>query len=171
MTTRALPAALSALFMAALPGSAAVADENDFLQSLSGNWQGSGQVRLRPDAQPMNVSCTLNSRTDGEEISMQGACRSKVVFTRRIGADLQADGTRYTGSYVGSVRGPARLSGSRYGDTLNLQVTWPARQSARRTARMQVASLGGGRMRLVTSEAHPTTGAQVVTAQIEFSRK
>ncbi|MGO4833851.1 hypothetical protein AB4144_16430, partial [Rhizobiaceae sp. 2RAB30] len=92
MTTRALPAALSALFMAALTGSAAVADENEFLKTLSGNWQGSGQVRLRPDAQPMNVSCTLNSRADGEEISMQGACRSKVIFTRRIGADLQADG-------------------------------------------------------------------------------
>lgn len=167
MTARALPA----LFMAAFSGSVAVADENDFLRTLSGNWQGSGQIRLRPDAQPMNVSCTLDSRADGEEISMQGACRAKVVFSRRIGADLQAVGARYTGSYVGSTRGPARLSGARDGDTLDLRVTWPARDTAGRTARMQVASLGSGRMRLVTSEAHPKTGERIVTAQIEFSRK
>lgn len=167
MTPRAFPV----LFIAAFTGSAAVADENKFLQTLSGNWQGSGKVRLRPDTQPMNVSCTLDSRAYGEEVRMHGTCRAKVVFTRRIGADLQADGARYTGSYVGSTRGPARLSGSRNGDMLDLQITWPAREAARRTARMQVASLGGGRMRLVTSEAHPKTGEQVVTAQIEFRRK
>lgn len=167
MIGRALPI----VFIAALTGTEVAADENDFLRTLSGNWQGSGQVRLRPDAQPMNVSCTLDSKADGEEISMQGACRAKVVFARRIGADLQADGARYSGTYVGSVRGPARLSGSRDGDTLNLQVTWPAREATQRSARMQVASLGEGRMRLVTSEAHPTTGEQVVTARIEFSRK
>ncbi|WP_202305626.1 hypothetical protein [Mesorhizobium sp. L-8-10] len=157
--------------MASLTGSSAIADESDFLQTLSGNWQGTGQVRLKPDAQPMHVSCTLDSRADGEEISMQGACRANVVFSRRIGADLQAQGARYTGSYVGSIRGPATLSGSRNGGTLDLRIRWPARNDTGRTARMQVASLGSGRMRLVTSESHPRSGERIVTARIEFSRK
>lgn len=162
---------LSVLLLAIFPNSAAVADEKDFLQTLSGNWRGTGQVRLRPEAQLMHVSCTLDSRSNDAEINMDGTCRAKVVFSRRIGADLQAEGRRYTGSYVGSTRGPARLSGTRSGSTLNLQVRWPEKQSAARVASMQVASLGTGRMRLTTMEAHPQTGQQVVTAQIEFSRK
>jgi hypothetical protein len=162
---------LPVLFLAMVTNSAAFADEEDFLQTLSGNWQGTGQVRLRPEAQPMNVSCTLDSRSNGAEINMDGACRAKVVFSRRIGADLQADGRRYTGSYIGSTRGPARLSGTRSGSTLNLQIRWPRKQSAARVASMQVASLGTGRMRLTTLETHPRTGKQVVTAQIEFSRQ
>ena len=35
---------------------------------------------------------------------------------------------------------------------------------------MQVASLGTGRMRLVTVETLAETGEKVITAQIEFSR-
>lgn len=165
--TKALPV----LFLAVLTSSAAVAGEEDFLQTLSGNWQGTGQVRLKPEAQPMNVSCTLDTKASGAELNMDGACRAKVLLSRRIGADLQAEGARYTGSYVGSTRGPARLSGRRSGSTLNLQVTWPKQEAAARVASMQVASLGAGRMRLTTSETHPQTGEQVVTAQIEFRRK
>lgn len=164
---RALPALLLAVFVS----SPTMADEKDFLESLSGNWRGTGQVRLKPEARPMSVSCSLDSRASGTALNMDGACRAKVVFSRRIGADIQARGTRYTGSYIGSTRGAARLSGTRTGRTLNLRVRWPGKEAGPRVASMQVASLGTGRMRLVTLEPHPQTGKQVVTAQIEFSRK
>lgn len=157
----------SALLLTALPLSQASADETGFLRDLAGNWQGSGQVRLTPDASPMNVSCTLDSQASEAAINMDGACRALAVFSRRIGADLKANGPRYTGSYVGSRRGTAQLSGTRSGRTLNLRVKWPGTQ----TASMQVASLGSDRMRLVTREPHPQTGEQVVTAQIDFSRR
>ena len=158
---------LPAVFMAILTASSAIADEKAFLEALSGNWRGSGQVRMKPESAPVNVSCNLDSRTQGgTALSMDGACRAKAVFSRQIGADLQAKGTRYTGSYVGANRGAARLSGTRSGETLNLQVKWPDK-----VAKMQVASLGEGRMRLTTIEKHAETGEQVVTAQIEFSRK
>ena len=114
----------------------------------------------------MKVSCSLDSRAQGAALSMDGACRAKAVFSRRIGADLQTKGTRYTGSYVGARRGAARLNGTRSGDTINLQVKWPDK-----VASMQVASLGAGRMRLTTIETNAQTGAPVVTARIEFSRK
>jgi len=160
-----------ATLMAIFTVSAANADETDFLETLSGDWQGSGYVRLKPDTKPMTVSCSLDSRASGSALNMDGACRAKVVFSRRIGADLQATGKRYTGSYIGSRRGTARLSGTRSGNTLNLQVKWPDRGSGPREASMQVASLGTGRMRLVTVETHPQTGKQVVTSRIDFSRR
>lgn len=157
----------SALLLAALPLSQAFADETTFLRDLAGTWRGSGQVRLTPDAKPMKVSCSLDSQTNGAAINMDGACRALAVFSRKIGADLKANGARYTGSYVGSRRGTAQLSGTRSGRTLNLQVRWPGT----RNASMQVASLSDDRMRLVTREPHPETGEQVVTAQIDFSRR
>ncbi|HWK67962.1 MAG TPA: hypothetical protein VNS34_23815 [Rhizobiaceae bacterium] len=157
----------SALLLMALPLSPAAADESGFLRDLAGNWQGSGQVRLNPGSKPMKVSCTLDSQASGTTINMDGACRALAVFSRKIGADLKANGPRYTGSYVGSRRGTARLSGTRSGRTLNLQVKWPGT----REASMQVASLGSDRMRLVTREPHPQTGQQVVTAEIDFNRK
>lgn len=158
----------SAVLLAALPLSHGFADETGFLKDLSGNWQGSGQVRLTPDAKPMSVSCTLDSRANGSAINMDGACRALAIFSRKIGADLKTNGASYTGSYVGSRRGTGQLSGTRSGHTLNLSLKWPGT----RQASMQVASLNGGdRMRLVTREPHPQTGQQVVTAQIDFSRK
>ena len=157
---------LPVLLVAIFPISAAGADEKDFLENLSGSWSGSGHVRLRPDSTPVTVSCNLDSRSNGSVLNMDGACRAKAVFSRRIGVDLQVKGTRYVGSYVGARRGAARLSGTRSGGTLNLQVQWPDR-----VASMHVASLGTGRMRLVTMETHAQTGKRVTTAQIEFSRK
>jgi hypothetical protein len=65
-----------------------------------------------------------------------------------------------------SVRGVAPVAFRASGGTLNLQVRWPDR-----VASMHVASLGMGRMRLVTVETHAQTGKRVTTAQIEFSRK
>lgn len=159
-------AIVSALLLVALPSQAS-ADETGFLRDLAGNWQGSGQVRLTPDAKPMKVSCSLDSQASASAINMDGACRALAVFSRKIGADLKANGASYTGSYVGSRRGTAQLSGKRSGRTLNLQVKWPGTKEAS----MQVASLSNDRMRLVTREPHPETGEQVVTAQIDFSRK
>ena len=114
----------------------------------------------------MTVSCNLDSRTNGSALDMDGACRAKAVFSRRIGVDLKAKGTRYVGSYIGATRGAGRLSGTRAGGTLNLQVRWPDRM-----ATMQVASLGTGRMRLVTVETLLRPARRSSTAQIEFSRK
>ncbi|MDR7220169.1 hypothetical protein [Aminobacter aminovorans] len=162
--------AITALLLAVFPFSAAIADETVFLDTLSGNWHGSGQVRLNPGAVPLAVSCSLDSRADGAALNLAGACRAKVVFSRRIGVDLRANGTRYTGSYVGSRRGAARLVGTRTGATLNLQIIWPDKGTSSRVASMRLASVGTGHMQIVTIEPHPQTGEQVITAKIELTR-
>ena len=123
-------------------------------------------MRLRPDSTPVKVSCNLDSRSNGSVLNMDGACRAKAVFSRRIGVDLKVKGTRYAGSYIGASRGAARLSGTRSGGTLNLQVKWPDR-----LASMHVASLGTGRMRLVTVETNRSNRREGHDAKIEFSRK
>lgn len=162
--------ALLAIPLALMSLSAAVVAEKDFLQTLSGRWQGSGQVRLRPDTAPVPVVCTLRSRSKGASLNLDGNCRAKIVFSRRIGVDLRAEGSRYSGTYVGSRRGAASLAGRRSGDTLNLQVNWPDRGSGGRVATMQVASRSAGELRIVTIERHPQSGNRVVTADIAFSR-
>lgn len=165
-----MTSAIMALILAMFTVSAAIADEKAFLETLSGSWHGGGQVRLKPGAVPLAVSCSLDSRADGAALNLDGACRAKVVFSRRIGVDLQANGGRYTGSYVGSRRGAARLVGTRTGDTLNLQILWPDKGSGSRVASMRLASVGTGHMRIVTIEPHPQSGEKVVTATIELTR-
>ena len=163
--------ALLALPLAALALSATPGKETDFLQSLSGNWQGTGEVRLRPDTSSVSVRCSLNSHTVGSVLNLDGTCRANVILSRHIGIDLRAKGSNYTGSYVGSTRGAASLSGRRNGDTLNLQIKWPDRGSGPRVASMQLASSRPGEMRVITTERHPRTGARIVTASIDFSRQ
>lgn len=153
--------------------SAATANEADFLQELSGSWSGEGEVRLRPTSNPMGVSCSLDSQANGTALSMDGSCSAMAIFSRQIGAELAADGSSYTGTYIGSARGPAELAGSRSGDTIRLALQWPDGGSGEgpRAASMQVEALGEDRMRLVTVEEHPETGEEVVTAQIDFTRR
>lgn len=149
----------------------AAASEAEFLRSLEGSWNGRGEVRMRPDSRLVSVSCSLDTEAEGEALTMDGSCRTMVVFSRRIGADLRADGVRYRGSYTGSPRGTATLAGTRAGGTIVLDVLWPGGAAGTPPATMQVASLGEGRMRLVTVEPHPETGENVVTARLEFSRR
>lgn len=161
--------ALCLASIAAMPFAAPLqASEADFLQQLAGDWTGGGQVRLRPTSEPMNVSCSLQSEANGASLSMDGTCRAMAIFSRAIGAQLQTQGSSYSGTYVGSNRGPASLSGSRAGNRIELDLAWP---NTGREADMQVETLGEGAMRLVTLEAHPETGERIVTAQLEFTRR
>jgi hypothetical protein len=162
--------ALLALPLAMLVLSATSIKEENFLQSLVGSWQGAGRVRLNPTVGAVPVTCTLNSHSTGTTLTLDGNCRARIVFSRRIGVDLRAQGSTYTGSYTGSKRGAARLLGKRSGDTLSLQIKWPDHGEGARVASMQLSSARLGEMRIVTTEQHPQTGARVVTANIEFSR-
>ena len=76
--------------------SAAIANEKDFLDSISRNWRASGQERMKPGAMPLAVSCSLESDPDGAALNLYGACRTKIMFSGRIRVDLRANETRYT---------------------------------------------------------------------------
>lgn len=161
--------ALSALVVAAAMAAAmpAQASEAEFLEMLEGSWAGSGSIRLKPDHDPVSVRCELSSDAAGSGLTMDGHCSAMIVMSRAIGADLSVDGATYSGTYTGSPRGPASLSGNRSGDTINLAVAWP---EAGREASMQLSSSDDA-LQIVTTEAHPETGKRVVTAQLSFERR
>jgi len=54
-----MTSAIMVLILAMFTVSAAIADEKAFLETLSGSWHGGGQVRLKPGAVPLAVSCSL----------------------------------------------------------------------------------------------------------------
>ena len=83
---------LAAIAVAAPSVAFAQSSESDFLQRLEGDWSGSGQVRLKPESEPVKVSCSLDSTARGPAVSMAGDCRAMAVFSRQIGAELQASG-------------------------------------------------------------------------------
>jgi hypothetical protein len=143
------------------------ASEAEFLETLEGNWSGGGSIRLKPEQNPVNVNCELASDAAAASLSMSGSCSAMIVMSRAIGADLTVNGASYSGTYIGSPRGPASLSGNRNGDTVSLAVAWP---ETGREASMELSSTGNA-LQIVTTEAHPETGEQVVTAQLSFERQ
>ncbi|MCO6390445.1 hypothetical protein GTW25_05315 [Aliihoeflea aestuarii] len=159
-----LPALLTAVSIFAMP---VAASEADFLQTLAGEWSGGGQIRLKPEDGPVDVTCELSSTTSADAVSMRGTCSALIIMSREIGADLSVDGTSYSGTYTGSIHGPANLAGTRDGDTINLSVSWP---ESGREAAMSLSATGNS-LQIVTREAHPETQEQIVTSQLSFQRQ
>ena len=93
-----------------------------------------------------------------------------LIVSRAIGADLKANGTKYSGSYVGAGTGTAGLSGSRSGNAINLGIRWAKEVNGDRKARMTVEKVGENGMKLTTVDVDPETGKSVVTSQINLSR-
>ena len=158
--------AASMLFAA----SAAQATEAAFLESLDGNWSGKGTVKVRTDSSPVNVTCKFDSDATETSLSLDGNCRGLVIVSRAIGADLKANGSKYSGSYVGAGTGTAGLSGSRSGNAINLGIAWAKDVNGDRKAQMTVEKVGDNGMKLTTVDVDPETGKRVVTSAITLAR-
>lgn len=148
----------------------AEADERPFLESLKGSWTGKGTVTTRIGASPTNVSCSFNSSASGTSLSMDGTCRGFVVIQRAISANLNANGGRYSGTYLGPSGRPSSLSGSRQGDAINLNVRWSRDINGDRVANMTIQKVGSTGLRLRTTDKDPSTGKTVVTSDINLTR-
>ena len=154
----------------ALTASAAQANEAEFLNSLEGSWSGKGTVKVRTNSSPVNVSCSFDSDASDTSLSLDGKCRGMIIISRAIGADLKANGTKYSGSYTGAGTGTAGLSGSRNGNAINLGIKWAKEVNGDRTAQMTVEKVGDNGMKLTTIDEDPETGKSVVTSQINLRR-
>jgi len=155
---------------ASLMASQALADESQFLSSLSGSWKGSGTVTTRIGSRPVNVNCTFQSNASGPSLKMNGTCRGFVVVRRAISADLTANGNRYRGNYVGPSGRPSALSGSRSGNSINLTIRWTRDINGDRTAAMTITKLGSNGLRLRTTDRDGPGGKTVVTSDIRLTR-
>lgn len=149
----------------------ATAGEEQFLASLKGQYEGKGQVRLRTNRGPINVTCSFGSTATANTLSLDGKCRGLVVVSRAIGAELTRRGSSYKGSYIGAGSGPATLSGKRNGNALNLTIRWAKEINGDRNAQLSVAKSGSRGLTLTTTDEDPASGKAVVTSKIVLHRK
>jgi hypothetical protein len=92
------------------------------------------------------------------------------VVRRAVSANIKANGTKYSGTYVGPSGRPSSLSGSRTGSSINFAVRWSREVNGDRTAQMTLQRIGNTGLRLRTIDKDPKTGRNVVTSDIQLSR-
>ncbi|WP_028754204.1 hypothetical protein [Rhizobium leucaenae] len=148
----------------------AAANESNFLQSLQGNWTGKGTVIRRIGTSPINVACSFAVTATGPSLSMRGNCRSFLIISRAISADLRVNGARYSGVYVGPAGGRSGLSGERQGNTIDLTVHWAKEVNGDRAANMAIQKIGSNSLDLRTIDRDPKTGKSVITSDITLRR-
>lgn len=148
----------------------AAANDAEFLETLDGQWSGTGSVKVRTNQPTVNVSCRFATDTSATSLSLDGTCTGLLVVSRAIKADLKANGTSYSGSYVGAASGTAGLSGKRNGEAINLGIRWAKEINGDRAARMTVEKVGENGLRLTTVDKDPETGKSMVTSRIDLKR-
>jgi hypothetical protein len=144
-----------------------------FHERFAGQWQGTGTVQRSVDPAPRRVSCGVAGQASERQIAIGGTCRAAVIVTREIAANLTYDPAtgRYVGTYVGSQAGPARLEGTRSGDTLHLQVTYARPVGVDANARMAIRHTGGGQFSLTVMDQLEPGQPEVATTQLTFTQR
>jgi hypothetical protein len=124
-----------------------------FIERFDGKWRGSGMVQENFQSSTHRISCNMTGQGQGTAVRVDGTCRAAVIFSRKIGAEVRYDPATglYTGTYIGSPTGPARLSGKRQGDAINLTVTWAKPVNGNQQARMTIVNNGSG-LRIVMTD-------------------
>jgi hypothetical protein len=161
---------LAGCLIAATAAVGARADDAGFLRSFQGSFAGNGTLKVSASAPTVNISCTFKSGATSTSLSLDGKCRGLILMTREISADLRASGAGYTGVYIGSRTGPARLNGSRSGNALNLGIRWAKEVNGDRKARLTLEKTGSDGMRLTVTDTDPKTGKTIVTSRIDLQR-
>jgi hypothetical protein len=170
---RLIAAAILSCIVTALTCGAVSAAETDFLDRFRGNWSGSGKVQREGASQPRQVTCSVTGSPAENRISAQGTCRAALIFTRSIGVELAFDprsGT-YRGTYTGARIGPARLSGTRSGDAVNLRIEWPRPVNGDTQAAMVIRNEGRGTLRITIADNLTPGGPTQQTSEIVLGRR
>jgi hypothetical protein len=151
---RKMAGAAVAFTLACLCLSGAHAAEDTFLDRFKGSWTGSGRVQRNAETSPWQVNCRLTGDTGQDRISIQGNCRAALIIQRQIAANLTYDPRSgdYTGTYIGARVGPARISGTRKGDVVNLRIAWPRPVNGDTQAEMTIQNTGSGVLRIVVRD-------------------
>jgi hypothetical protein len=156
---------------AAFFSTAASAAEWDFLSRFQGSFSGGGTVQRNAQESPNQVTCTLIGQPTKTGVSMSGECGA-FIFSKQISANLRydADTGRYSGTYVGSSIGPARLSGKRSGDSVVLTITWPKPVNGDTKATMIIRNSGNGRLAITVTDELEPGGAKSKVTQLALSQ-
>lgn len=168
-----IAAACLCCILAALACNRARAAEADFLERFRGDWSGSGKVQRDGGTPPRHVTCSIMGRPTDNRISAQGSCRAYLIFVRPVAIDVIYDprSGAYHGTYTGARIGPARLSGTRSGDALNLRIEWPRPVNGDTQAAMVIQNDGHGILRMTISDNLTPGGPIVQTSEIILMRQ
>ena len=152
----------------ALPSQAA---EWDYLSRFAGSFAGGGTVQRNAEENPSQVTCQFVGQPSETGVSMTGKCGA-FIFSKQIRADLSYDAAtgRYSGSYIGSSIGPARLSGKRTGDAIVLTITWPRPVNGDTKATMTIRNTGNGRLAITVTDRLSPSGANTHVTQIALNQ-
>ena len=145
------------------------AGDEPFLNELAGSWSGRGDVLIRTNQSPLNVSCDVEVTASDPSFLLDGECGA-LFIERPITVELTREGDVYRGVYTGSRTGPAALEGRREGDSIVLETTWAEEVNGDRTAEMTLSREGDGKLRLTTEDLDPDTNEVVVTSDIALDR-
>jgi hypothetical protein len=150
-----------AALLAAGPAGAA---EVTFLNRFHGSWMGSGTV-VHESVDLLRFSCSATGKHRKNHIAISGNCRA-VLGSRNFAADLSFDprSGRYTGTYVGHKVGPAKLTGRRKGNVVNLTITWPKPVHGDLRARMVIENSGSGVLKILIADRLSPDGPEAMTA-------
>lgn len=147
------------------PGLAVEADVGAFLSRFEGEWRGNGMVIGDAGDPPRRVSCMAIGTTGPTSVDIAGDCRMLAIFKRPIGATLVHHGDGFTGTYVGSRIGDARLAGDVEADTLVMTMEWPEEVNGDTTAEMRITNAGDGTLTLeVVDEIDGEDGSETFVA-------
>lgn len=168
-----IAAACLCCILAALACTSARAAESDFLERFRGDWSGSGKVQRDGGSQPRHVTCSVIGRLTENRISAQGSCRAYLIFVRPVAIDVTYDPRSgiYRGTYTGARIGPARLSGTRSGDALNLRIEWPRPVNGDTQAAMVIQNDGRGILRITVADNLTPGGPILQTSEIILLRQ
>jgi hypothetical protein len=145
--------------------------EMAYFDRFAGSFAGSGEVRRRATDRPAQVKCTLAGEPSENRILISGRCGAS-IFSRDVSADIRFDPAsgRYTGTYVGSNAGPARLSGARNGDAVVLTITWPKPVNGDTKATMTILNPGNGTLQITVIDEVRPGGAKAEVTRLALSQ-
>jgi hypothetical protein len=166
-----ITAAIAFALLGSVSAQAQGGGEASFLSRFEGNWSGAGHVKKDAQSDTWQVSCRMSGQPGVNRISIDGNCRAAVIVNRAIGAHLVYDPAsgRYSGTYIGSVVGPARLSGQRVGDAVKLTITWPKLVNGDTKAAMTVHNAGNGQLRITVADNLVPGGPVQTTSEIRLA--
>ncbi|MGX5736875.1 hypothetical protein [Bosea thiooxidans] len=96
-------------------------DDTSFLNSLEGRFSGNGTLQ-NAGGSSRSLSCQFNGDQQGSRLSLDGSCRTALVFSATIRIELRHDPRtgRYAGTFRESTGTVANLAGRRQGQRLTL---------------------------------------------------
>jgi hypothetical protein len=145
--------------------------EAEYFGRFAGSFTGSGEVKRNARANANHVRCNLTGQPLADGVSISGACGA-AIFSREVRADIRFDPASgvYTGTYIGSNAGPAKLWGRRRGDQVVLTITWPKPVNGDTKATMTIHNPGNGSLAITVVDAVHPGGPQAEVTRLALSQ-